>query len=67
MTRQRPNKSLSAPPSTIAAGPSRSERERARAHRRRYLSGRGVVSLIALASLVVPGIVALIADAMTAF
>jgi hypothetical protein len=35
--------------------------------RRRYLSARGVISLIALASLVVPGIVAVIAAAVSAF
>lgn len=38
-----------------------------RARRRRYLSARSVVSLIALASLIVPGIVAVIAAALAAF
>ena len=37
------------------------------ARRRRYLSARAVVSLIALASLVVPGLVAVIAAAVSAF
>jgi hypothetical protein len=37
-----------------------------RAHRRRYLSARAVISIIALASLVVPGIVALIAATVAA-
>jgi hypothetical protein len=38
-----------------------------RARRRRYLSARTVISLVALASLVVPGIVAVIAAAVSAF
>lgn len=40
---------------------------RASAWRRRYLSGRAVISLVALASLVVPGIVAVIVAAVLAF
>jgi hypothetical protein len=38
-----------------------------RARRHRYLSARAAISLIALASLVVPGIAALIAAAVSAF
>jgi hypothetical protein len=37
------------------------------ARRRRYLSARAVISVIALASLVVPGVVAVIAAAVSAF
>jgi hypothetical protein len=38
-----------------------------RARRRRYVSARAVISLIALASLVVPAIVAVVAAAVSAF
>jgi hypothetical protein len=39
---------------------------RTRAWRRRYLSARTVISLVVLASLIVPGIVAVIAAAVSA-
>ena len=60
-------------PEALAPAPSKRRtaavprRERASGWRRRYLSGRAVISLIAVASLVVPGIVAVIAAAVLAF
>ena len=62
-------------PRPKALGPARSKgrtaavsrRGRANGWRRRYLSGRAVISLIALASLVVPALVAVIAAAVLAF
>jgi hypothetical protein len=62
-------------PRPEALGPTPSKRRTAAVSRsgrasrwsRRYLSGRAVISLIALASLVVPGIMAVIAAAVLAF
>jgi hypothetical protein len=48
-----------------SSGPSKSPTRRGA--RSRYLTGRALISLIVLASLVVPGIVAVVAAAVAAF